>query len=305
MSWHNVFDPYSFDRARRKEAYRRFGRVVRRQEPAALLPLDEVEERLGLFERTYVGIEPIPVSKVVGSADRTHDFDRNFRPLRPEVKDRWQEVERAFPTGDFPPIIVYQVGDAYFVVDGHHRVSVAKNKGVEFIDAEVTRLHSRYDLPADADIGRIILAEQERLFMHESGLERARPEAVIEFSRPDGYSELLEIVHVHGYLLIVSENRVLPPEEIAGNWYDTMYLPTIEAIRRERLPEEVFPRSTEADVFLWVYQRRRALISEKGSLSMEDAVKTVRDEEKDRPRQKARRAVQRLKPPPRSEDPPE
>lgn len=296
MTWHGIFDPLSFDRARRKEAYRRFGRVVRRKPTPELLQLTEVEKRLGLFERTYVGIEPIPVAKIVGSSDRTHDFDRNFLPLRDEVKERWQEIERQYPLGNFPPIVVYQVDDAYFLIDGHHRVAVAKHKGVEFIDAEITRLHSRSALPADADIGRIILTEQERLFMEESGLARARPDATIELSRAHGYPELLEIVRVHGYLCIVEQDRVLTSDEIAADWYDRVYIPTVEAIRTERLTE-LASRSSEADIFLWVYQRRRELFPERGSLSLEDAVKTVGEEQRARPRQKARRAVQRLKPP--------
>lgn len=296
-----MFHPPTFDRARRREAYRRFGRVVRREPLPELLHLSDVEQRLALFERSYVGIEPIPVERIVGSADRTHDFDRNFLPLRDDVRERWQEIERAYPTGDFPPIVVYQVGDAYFLIDGHHRVAVAKHKGVDYIDAEVTRLHSRHVLPADADIGRIILAEQERLFMEESGLARARPEAIIELSRADGYPEMLEIVRVHGYLRMVEQNRVLPHEEVAADWYDDVYLPTIEAIRDERLTE-VVARASEADVFLRVYQRRRELFPEHGSVSLEEAVRTVGEEQRARPRHKARRAVERLIQPPLGPD---
>ena len=103
-------------------------------------------------------------------------------------------MEQAFPDSGFPPIVVYQLGDAYFVIDGHHRVAVARRQGVETIDAEVTELEARWHLPADADIVELIHAEQERTFMEESGLAEARPEARMRFSRPVGYVELLETV---------------------------------------------------------------------------------------------------------------
>lgn len=288
MSWR--FDPRSFDRARRKEAYRRFARAVRKEDgPRDLLDLAEVEERLGLFERTYVGIQPVPVSQIIGSADRTGDFDRDFLPLKPEVKERWQEIERAFPQGDFPPIVVYEVDEAYFVIDGHHRVAVAKHMGVEFIDAEITRLHSRIALPADADIGFIILAEQARIFLERSGLGEARPDARIRLTRAHGYIELLELVEVHGFHLVQEQQRVLSPVEVAGDWYDRVYLPSVEAIKGEGLPE-VVPDRTEGDLFLWVYQRRRALFPGRSDVTMSDA---ARDRVEDRRRAQKHRSPKR------------
>jgi hypothetical protein len=129
---------------------------------------------------------------VVGTVSRVDDFDRDFLPKRSKIQERWRNVEQMYPEGDFPPIVVYELDGRFFVVDGHHRVAIARQRGIEFIDAEITRLRSRYPLPPDADIGAVIMAEQQRRFMEESGLERARPEARIEFSRPQGYIELLE-----------------------------------------------------------------------------------------------------------------
>jgi hypothetical protein len=281
MTWRHLFDPGGFDRARRREAYRRFSRAVTRKEGRRLLPLGEVEQRLAAFERSYVGIEAIPVERIVGSADRTEDFDRDFLPLRDEVKDRWLEIDRIYPAGDFPPIVVYQVGEAYFVVDGHHRVALAKHKGVEFIDAEITRLHSRVELPADADIGHLIRAEQERLFMEESGLAAARPGARIPFSRAAGYPELLELVKAYAFDLVRHRSAYLSREEAAAQWFENVYRPTIEAIRNEGLLD-LLEGATEADVFLLVHQRRRALFPERGEMSVEEAVGTVADERRPR-----------------------
>lgn len=268
----------AFDKARRRKAYRALARLIGTGRPRSdLLPLDEVSRRLRAFERRYVGIRPIPVDKVVGTVDREGEFDRDFLPRRRGDQDRWRRVEEAFPEGDFPPIQVYKVGEAYFVVDGHHRVAIARQQGVATIDAEVTELRSRWNLPADADLGRVIHAEQERIFMEESGLERARPEARIEFSRPQGYIQVLENVKVHGYHLMQERGEVLPPEEIAGDWFDRVYRPTVEAIRREGLPE-LYPRATEGDLFLWVYQRLLELFPERGGMGYEDAIRAGREE---------------------------
>lgn len=255
--------PTTFDRARRRNAYARLARIVGRGGPRDLLPLYQAIERLRPFARRYVGIRPIPVDQVVGTDSRGSDFDRDFLPRRPDVRERWRRVEQAFPDSGFPPIVVYQLGDAYFVIDGHHRVAVARRQGVETIDAEVTELEARWHLPADADIVELIHAEQERTFMEESGLAEARPEARMRFSRPVGYVELLETVQLHGYHRMLEAQRAVPPAEIAEDWYATVYLPTIEAIHAEGL-DQVCPEVTDPDRFLWVWNRRRELIPEYG-----------------------------------------
>jgi hypothetical protein len=267
----------SFGKARRREAYRRLSQIAGRGRSRPLLSLDEVSRRLRAFEQTYVGVRPIRVADVVGTVSRVEDFDRDFLPKRSKIQERWRSVEGSFPEGDFPPIVVYELDGRYFVVDGHHRVAIARQRGIEFIDAEITRLRSRTKLPPDADIGAIIMAEQERRFGEESGLERARPEAAIEFSRPQGYIELLEHIKIHGFHLMMERGEALSVEEIAADWYDRVYLPTVDAIHREGLTE-LWPKATDADLFLWVGQRRRELFPERtDDLDIEGAVRAARD----------------------------
>ena len=186
-------------------------------------------------------------------------------------------MERSFPEGDFPPIVVYELDGSYFVVDGHHRVAIAKQLGVENIDAEITQLRSRWKLPPDADIARIIMDEQEGRFMESSGLERSRPEARIEFSRPQGYIELLEHLKIHGFHLMMERKDVMPIEELAADWYDRVYVPTVEAIHREGL-RELWPKATDADLFIWVGQRRRELFPERSDLDLDEGVRAARDQ---------------------------
>jgi hypothetical protein len=207
--------------------------------------------------------------------------------------ERWRRVEQVGPES-FPPIVVYQVDDAYFVVDGHHRVAIAKQLGMEYIDAEVTRLRTRIPLPPDADIGQIIFQELEGLFMDESGLARSRPGAHIDLSRPNGYLELLEQVKVHGYHLMMERGQVLPPEEIAADWYDCVYLPAVVALHNAGL-FELFPRAREGDLFLWTQQRRKELFPEHGPRSVEEDVRALRDAEIGHRQQRARRALGKLR----------
>jgi hypothetical protein len=114
--------------------------------------------------------------------------------------------------------------------------------------------------------------------MEESGLDRARPDATIEFSRALGYVELLDLVKVFGYHLMMELGEILPHVEIAGRWYDEVYLPTIEVLEKEDLVS-VFSGATEADLFLWVYQRRQALFPEHGGMTMEEAARRIGSKE--------------------------
>ena len=96
-----------------------------------LLDLEETIRRLKPFSRHYVGMRSIPVDHVVGTVGRAGDFDRRFSPRRSHVSVRMRRVSEAFPDGAFPAIDVHQLGEAYFVIDGHHRVAVARRRGIE------------------------------------------------------------------------------------------------------------------------------------------------------------------------------
>jgi hypothetical protein len=237
-----------------------------------LLPLDEATERLRPFRRRYLGVRPIELSSIVGTDSRVGDFDRDFHALRPDVRERRRRVAEAFPNGDFPPIVVDKLGDAYFVIDGHHRVAVARQRRMATIDAEVTELTARWHLGADADLVELVHAEQERIFMCESGLAAVLPDAHIRFSRAVGYRQLLETIQVHGYRLMLDARRALEPGEIARDWYCRIYAPTVEVLHDERL-DTVCPQATDWDRFLWVYERQRELSVEHGARELPDVLR--------------------------------
>jgi hypothetical protein len=223
-----------------------------------LLALDEVQRRLRVVSQSYAGVGPIEVRRIIGSVDRSMDFDREFRPRLPDSAQRMASLRARFRHQNLPPIEAYEVGGAYFVADGHHRVALAMERDAEFIDAEVTRLETNFEIGPDTDVCRLIHTEQQARLFWSSGLACVRPDAVIEFSLPSGYPELLELIKAHGYDLARKRGELPSREEVAEDWYDHVYVPGVEALHREGLPA-VFDYKTDADLFLWVHRRHRSM----------------------------------------------
>ena len=231
-------------------------RPLRRRREANLLELDEVEQRLRPFARTYVGVRPIPLDHVVGTEGRAAAFTREFKPRHAFSRDRLRSLADAFPDGGFPPIVAVKLGDTYFVIDGHHRVALARRHGGATIDADVTELVARVPLPPGADMVEVVLRELERIFLEDSGLAEARRGVRLSASRPAIYLELLENLQVHGYHLMREHERVLGDAEIAGDWYDRIYAPLMRAVQRDRLGKDLRD-APDADLFLLLHRRRR------------------------------------------------
>jgi hypothetical protein len=112
---------------------------VRSSSKKNLMSFDDTVRQLGFKGQASAGIRTIPIASIVGSVDRVADFDPEFRPLRRASRSRLASLQRAFSDGSFPPISVHQIGDTYFVSDGHHRIALAHSLGMCFIDADVVR----------------------------------------------------------------------------------------------------------------------------------------------------------------------
>jgi hypothetical protein len=130
-----------FGRARRQGWLRRL--VLRlRGEPASHgtpVSFDDVRRSRLAYNRVRKGIQVVDLEKIVGSVGRRRDFDRYFMPLRAAAAERWKRVDLAFYRDKvLPPVSLYKLGDAYFVLDGNHRVSVARFHGVPAVEADVT-----------------------------------------------------------------------------------------------------------------------------------------------------------------------
>jgi PAS domain-containing protein len=231
-------------------------KLLRSEPESRLLVLRDVERRLPAMTRRYLGIRTIPLAEVVGTQGRVATFTREFEPRHESSRQRIRALADAFPSGDFPAIVAIKLGDVYFVVDGHHRVALARRSGAEMIDADVTEFVTRVPLPAGADMLDVVLRQLERVFLEDSGLAEARPGVRLAASRPALYMDLLENLQVHGYHLMREHDRVLPKERIAEDWYENVFSPAVAPSVREGVAE-AFRDVPDADLFLLLHQRRR------------------------------------------------
>ena len=217
-----------------------------------LLAFDEVREKLHLGGPIYRGVQTVPLSRIVGSVDRYRDFDRAFFPTQSHTEERWRRVNRAWYLDiSLPPIVLYQVGDVYFVVDGHHRVSVARNQGQEFLEAEVREVRARVPLTPDVEADDLEFLGDRVEFLERTQIDRVLPGVEISPTVLGGYDRLVEHLAVHRYFLCQELDREVSSEEAIRHWYETLYRPVVEVIRSSGILED-FTDRTEADLYLWV-----------------------------------------------------
>ena len=236
-----------------------------RGRPNELLAFSEVERHLPIQNQIYRGMKTVPLAQIRGSVDRYHDFDRNFLPAQTNTRPRWESVDAAMITEvPLPPVQLYQMGAVYFVKDGNHRVSVARERGAEFIDAEVIECTTQVPLPADVSVPDLLeLAEYGR-FLAQTNLDRLRPGAHIGFTALGRYDTLLEHISAHRWYLGINLNREIGWDEAVQSWYDTIYLPMIATIRQLGVLSD-FPGRTEGDLYLWIMDHRWYLAQETGA----------------------------------------
>ncbi len=240
-----------FHRARRKADWKRILAFVTGK-PSLLLPFDLVRSQVVVKSVSYEGLKEIELDRIIGSVNRYHDFDREFLPRSSESEDRWSRVRRVFDSDvGFPPIRVYQIGEAYFVVDGNHRVSVARQLGMKRIEAEVTRFRPNVPIDKTTSLSDLIVKKEYSDFLERTRLDELRPGQPIEITLPGRYDVLLEHIAKRRYFLGLETGREVPYEEAVVSWYDGLYRPLIEIFRQERLLE-CFPGRTETDLYVWV-----------------------------------------------------
>ena len=219
-----------------------------------LLSLYAVTELIKPKNETYLGMRTIPVDKIIGSEGRYQDFSLAFYPKKELLRSRWQSIDRAAKQYVIlPPISVYKLGEWYFVRDGNHRVSVAKTQGVEFIDAEVVELDTQIPLEAGLTMKqlrkRVIDYERER-FMSQYSVA-SLPFDQIHFTSPGSYPEMVNHILVHKYYINEGKAEEISFEEAAKSWYNHVYFPIVEELRRAKLLSS-FPGNTESDLYMWI-----------------------------------------------------
>jgi hypothetical protein len=247
-----------FDRARQKALFRELLSVFRR-ESNQLIPYHEVRKRVAPEAESYRGIQVVPVAQIVGSVDRFQDFDRAFLPRQRHTAGRWKNIDRAYYQDvRLPPIQLYKVGDVYFVKDGNHRVSVARERGVEFIDAEVFEGHIRVPLYASMSPEELLLQVEYAEFLRNTDLDRLRPDHDIRPTALGRYDEIWDQILLHREWLTEHRGQEASIQEAVASWYDDIYLPIVRVLRQQGIVRRFADRS-EADIYLWVTRHQDEL----------------------------------------------
>lgn len=229
-----------------------------------LLSYEEIAQKLKLRGRTERGVQQIPLSAIVGSVGRYTDFTRSFLPRREEDRERWVNVKAAMEDGmGLPPIEVYKVGEAYFVIDGNHRVSIARQEGFKSIEARVIEVRSDIPLTPDVSHEDLIVKSEYAEFLDTTRLMESRPNVDLSVTACCQYDKLMEQIHVSQYIMQEEQGHEVPLQDAAAYWYDTLYIPLAETIRDRGL-QHWFPNRTITDLYLCISENRTALQNELG-----------------------------------------
>jgi nucleotide-binding universal stress UspA family protein len=260
-----------------------------------LLSYEEVRQKLRARESARWELKDVPLNGIVGSVGRYADFTRSFLPRQDSDEDRWAKVMVAQTgLGGLPPIKVYQIGDAYFVLDGNHRVSVARELGAPSIQAYVTEVRTKVPLSPDTQPDDLILKAEYSDFLERTHLNELRPEADLGVSVPGQYEILEEHIEVHRYFMGLEQQREIPYEEAVTHFYDEVYLPIVQVIRQRGILRD-FPGRTETDLYLWVSEHRAELGQELGwEIRTEEAAADLAAQFSPRPQRLVARVSERL-----------
>lgn len=244
--------------------------------PVDLLPFDQVKDSLGLRHTVNRGLREVPLDQIVGSLGRDHEFNRFFFPRSESLRQRWERIAGlARSQRGYDPVQLYKVGDAYFVVDGHHRVSVARAMDAPAIEARVREFLTNVPLAADDSVEEIILRKSLTDFIEATGLDEDDARQ-FEVSSADGYARLVEHINVHRYYLGLEHGRCVSWQEALESWRKWVYGGMIDIIRRSGLTEN-FPDSTPTDLYLYAIDYLHKLRETYGTTEgdAEDAVEDL------------------------------
>lgn len=247
-----------FLRARRRQVLSRLAAWLRREpdDVSDVLPFDDVVAALGRIGERRLGLQVIALDSIVGSVDRTADFDRWFRPRSRVSRERWERLDRIQRQGRaLPPIDVYRVGELHFVKDGHHRVSIAHARRQHSIEAFVTEVLTRIDATGIAARGDLIGKDLRRIFLDRVPLPGPALCTILVTS-PWSYAVLSETVEAWGFRLMQQEQRFLDRRAVAQRWYAEEYRPVVRMLRQAGLVGE----RTEAEAYLDLARRRYRLL---------------------------------------------
>ncbi len=248
-----------FLRARRQQVLAGLAARVRgaTDDVVQSMSFDEVVTALGRRGEHYAGTRVIPLDAIVGSVDKVKDFDRRFRPTSTRSRERWERLALASRKGEeIPPIEVYQVGDYYFVRDGHHRVSVARSLGVKLIEARVTVVDTLL-APVDVEARTDLELKHWRRLMLERVPFTGEARAAVAVDTPALYGEIAETVEAWATRAMHAEGAYMDKDTMARRWYEEEFRPVVDLIEEAGVRG---PTERPAEAYLRVACERYTLI---------------------------------------------
>ncbi len=267
-------------------------------EEAKLISLNDVKSLIKPSAETYLGMKVIPVAKIVGSEGRYKDFDNKFFPKSSHLKTRWEKIDdAAIRSIDLPPIKVYEVAGLYFVRDGNHRVSVAKSRGTEFIDAEVVSLKSEiiiHNAENINDLVRQIINFEKRTFYMETSFGDITDYWVMDFTTPGKYDQIYNHILTHKYYINQNQEEEISWDDAVLSWFKNVYLPVIHYLEDFKVMKH-FKKRTTSDLYVWIMKYWDELKNKYGNdVPLNDAVKELEKNHKVPFLKKVRNALTRI-----------
>ena len=253
----------NFNKARGKAMISKLSNIMNSKQDD-LLSFNDVKEILKPDKQIYMGMKTIPVHLIVGSEGRYRDFNKNFHPRKEFMRTRWENINRAHIKDiPLPAISLYEIGGAYFVRDGNHRVSVARLEGVQEIDAEVTSLSSEINitpLMTTDDLRKAVIDLEKKVFYEKTCFCELTGDKELNFTATGSYDRIYMHILDHKYFMNLDEPKEIPFSDALVSWYREIYKPIIKIISREKL-DLFFPGKSTSDLYIlivrhWDFQKK-------------------------------------------------
>lgn len=243
-----------FNKARNKALFNELQHLLNPEE-TTLISFTDIKSLLRPKNEVYLGMQVIPIKLIVGSEGRYKDFDNHFFPKNNFLKQRWERVDMAhYEDVTLPPITVYELGGLYFVRDGNHRVSVAKMKGIEFIDADVISLQSEIKLKPGTtkdEMVKQVIAYEKRVFYNETNFGDITDYWMLDFTSPGQYDVIYNHILIHKYYINMDKKDEIPMQDAILSWFKNVYTPVIQAIDKYKILKN-FKKRTKSDLYVFV-----------------------------------------------------
>jgi len=243
-----------FSKVRNKALFNSIQHLLSPEE-TQLISLTDIKELLHPDNEVYVGMKTVPVANIIGSEGRYNDFDNLFFPKHSHLKNRWLNIDKAYMQGVIlPAVTLYEIGGVYFVRDGNHRVSVAKARGVEFIDAEVTSLRTEIRLTPGKSMDTIIkqiIAYEKRHFYAMTNYGDITGDWSLDFTTAGQYDVIYNHILTHKYYINLKQVEEISMTDAIMSWHNTVYMPVVNTIVQHKIMRK-FKRRTVSDLYVWL-----------------------------------------------------